>query len=171
MSTRFARSLVVLATLGAVAVPAAAGPGKRRAPARKKPAAAAVEVDRAPLKKARAADCGDGFDLSRSRRSAPPSGDAIPVVELRALTDAQVGSVVKDRRADVEYCWLRVPADHRAATTAVLRFAIDSTGEVTAADVTGVPAAARTCIATAAAAWTFPAADVASDVEYAIELR
>jgi hypothetical protein len=78
---------------------------------------------------------------------------------------------VKDRRDDLEYCWLRVPAARRDATTAVLKLAVDPTGAVTTAGVSGVPPEARGCIASAAAAWTFPDADVASDVEYAIDLR
>jgi hypothetical protein len=159
-------ALVVLAGLGAVAVPAVAGPRK------KKPGVSTFTTAVAPMKKSTQADAGESFVLARpGRAAATPAGDAAPIVELRGLSTAQVGAVVKAGRADLEACWLRVPAAQRGATTAVLRFAIDATGAVTSADVAGVPAAARGCIAAAAAGWTFPAADIATDADYAIALR
>lgn len=161
-----AAALAVLASLGAVAVPAVAGPRKKKA------AVATFTTAVAPMKKSTQADAGDSFALGRpSRAAATPVGDAAPIVELRGLSTAQVGAVVKAKRTDLEACWLRVPAAQRGATTAVLRFAIDATGEVTSADVAGVPDTARGCIAAAAASWTFPAADIATDADYAIALR
>lgn len=164
-------ALVVLASLGVVAAPAVAGPRKKKAAA----ATGAVSTFTtavAPIKKSAHTDYGDSFVLSRpGRAAASPLGDAAPIVELRGLSTAQVGAVVKANRIDLEYCWLRLPAAQRAATTAVLRLAIDTAGSVTTADVTGVPDAARGCIASAADGWSFPTADIATDVDYAVDLR
>src|SRR4029079_18266426 len=115
-------ALVVLASVGVVAAPAVAGPRKKKA--------ASV----APMKKSAHTDYGDSFALSRpGRAAATPMGDAAPIVELRALSTAQVGAVVKANRIDLEYCWLRLPAAQRTATTAVLKLAIDTAGSVTTA--------------------------------------
>ena len=163
-------ALVVLASFGVARAPAVAGPKK------KKPAPAATvstfTTAVAPIKKSAHTDYGDAFVLSRPvRAAATPLGDAAPIVELRGLSTAQVGAVVKANRIDLEYCWLRLPAAQRTATTAVLRLAIDTSGSVTTAEITGVPDAARGCIASAADGWSFPTADIATDIDYAVDLR
>jgi hypothetical protein len=168
--------LGALTVTAATAAPAVAGTGKRKPATRKKAITAdkpaPVDTFALPASHPHRADTGAAFDLSRpSRQASIPAGDGAPVVELRGLSAGQVGDTVRARLADVDYCWLRVPRGKRAATTAVLRFSIDAAGTVTTAGVDGVPADARACIAAAAATWTFPAADVGTEADYAIDLH
>ena len=90
----------------------------------------------------------------------------------RALSQAQVGEVVKQRRDDVEFCWASLAITERMPCTAVLKLAIDPQGNVTSAKVGGdAPSAVSRCLGDAAARWTFPTAEVKSDVQYPIVLR
>ena len=161
-------ALVVLATAG-LAAPALAG--KPRASSSRKKAATVEKAER--VKKpvpAPVIDYGESYGL-KPRSSALPV-EAAPVVELAGLSQAQVGQVVKDRLADLDYCWSRMLTGERVPGTAVLKLSIEMTGEVAAIDVGGdVPDGACSCIETAAKRWTFPATSIASDVEYPVSLK
>ena len=123
---------------------------------------------KAPPKKP---NCGESFDLA-PRHAALPS-EAEHVVAKKTLTDGQIANVVKAKLADVQYCWNRLPAAQRKAdATAILKLAIDATGEVETVDVGGlVSQDAQRCIAVAAAKWQFPVADELGEFEYAVALR
>jgi hypothetical protein len=157
-------ALVVIATVG-LAAPALAGKPRPSSSHRRKPVVERVEKGKKP-----AIDFGESYGLA-GRKAALPV-EAAPVVELVGLTQVQVGEVVKARLADLDYCWSRMLTGERVPGTAVLRLSIDMTGAVTATDVGGdVPDDARRCIAAAARRWTFPAAAIASDVEYPVTLK
>jgi hypothetical protein len=116
-------------------------------------------------------NCGEHYDLA-PRHVTTPSGDAA-LVAKKVLTQGQVATVVKAKLADVQFCWNRLPAVQRKAdTTAILKLAIDATGEVETVDVGGpVPQDASRCIQLVAAKWQFPVADQSGDFEYAVALR
>jgi hypothetical protein len=120
-----------------------------------------------PLKKP---NCGESFDLAPRHAALPAEAEH---VAKKLLTDGQVATVVKAKLADVQYCWNRLPAGQRKTdATAVLRLAIDATGEVETVDVGGlVSQEAQRCIAVAAAKWQFPVADELGEFEYAVALR
>jgi hypothetical protein len=159
-------ALVVLATAGLTA-PALAGK-PRASSSRKKPVT--VEKAERARKPAPVIDYGESYGL-KPRSTALPA-EAAPVVELAGLSQAQVGQVVKDRLADLDYCWSRMLTGERVPGTAVLKLSIEMTGEVAAIDVGGdVPDGACACIETADRRWTFPTAAIASDVEYPVTLK
>jgi hypothetical protein len=159
-------ALLVLATAGLTA-PALAG--KPRASSSRKKAATVEKVEKP--RKAPVIDYGESYGLTRNRKTALPV-EAAPVVELAGLSQAQVGVVVKDRLADLDYCWSRMLTGERVPGTAVLKLSIEMTGEVAGIDVGGdVPDGACSCIETAARRWTFPAAAIASEVEYPVTLK
>jgi hypothetical protein len=93
--------------------------------------------------------------------------------EPKSLSDAQVAAVVKSHLDEVNACWKRLPPRERAADTqVVLALSIAPKGEICDMTlITDAPADARTCIADAVHRWTFPAAELASDIEYPIALR
>jgi outer membrane biosynthesis protein TonB len=157
----------ILATVGALAAPASAQ--KSRAPhaaaTDKKPEGFSIPV--------RAGGLGDAFDIG-PRRVALPVGDE-PAFARRAhgLSDGQVETVLKAHLADVEHCWNKQPASQRKTdTTAVLRLSVDAAGKVSSVEVAGeLPAGAPRCISAAVTRWTFPAMEIASQVETAVALR
>jgi hypothetical protein len=156
----------VIAALGVLSVPAMADK-----PTKKKSVAAKTKKAAPPPPVIR---YGESFDLSRpTRKAQKPVDEDIMEIAYRSVTAAQVGQVVKERAADLEYCWLRLPAAQRGAeTTAVLRFSIQATGSVAAVDVVGdVPGACTKCIVATASKWTFPEADTLSQVDYPITLK
>ena len=153
------RSLIALSTLATISLLSApALAEKRTSPSDKK-----VHRDR----------FGEGFDIG-PRHTALPGGEE-PALAQRphGLSDGQVAVVLKAHLAEVEYCWNKQPpARRRADTTAVLRLTVEATGKVSAVEVDGeLPAGAPKCIATAANRWTFPAAEIQSQVETAVALR
>jgi hypothetical protein len=115
-------------------------------------------------------NCGESFDLAPRHAALPTEAEH---VAKKTLTDGQVATVVKAKLADVQYCWNRLPAAQRKVdTTAILKLAIDATGEVETVDVGGlVSLDAQRCIAVAAAKWQFPVADELGEFEYAVALR
>jgi hypothetical protein len=151
-----------IAALGMLSVPAMADkPNKKKSVAAKS-------------KKAPVIRYGESFDLSRpARKAARPVDEDIMEIEYRTVSLAQVGKVIKDRAADLEYCWLRLPATHRKhETTALLRLSIHPTGTLASAEVLGqVPPACTKCILAQASKWTFPEADTLTTVDYPITLK
>ena len=149
-------ALSTLATLGLLSAPALAE--KRTSPSDKK-----VHKDR----------FGEAFDIG-PRHTALPAGEE-PARALRAhgLSDGPVSVVLKAHLAEVEYCWNKLPfAARRADTMAVLRLTVEASGKVSAVEVAGeLPAGTPKCIATAANRWTFPTAEIQSQVETAVALR
>jgi hypothetical protein len=161
-----ARIFAALATVGLLGAPVLAD--THHATSEKK---LIPDVGRPKAKKA--FNLGESYDLA-PRRAALPEGD-VPLLNARprALTDAQIGRVMKKQLADVEYCWNRLPAPARQTdTTAVLKLSVEINGIVSDVEVeSSVPASAQKCIAAAAGRWTFPVAETNSQVEYAVGLR
>jgi hypothetical protein len=161
--TKPAIALAILGVLGSTAVAGKPHPIHKKSHVATKPAPA-------PLKKP---NCGESYDLfAPSRHAATPAGD-VTLAAKKTLTQQQVDEVARTKLDDVEFCWNRLPAKQRKAdATAILKLAIDATGEVETVDVGGlVPAEASRCIAVAAAKWQFPVADQSGDFEYAVALR
>lgn len=106
------------------------------------------------------------------RESAKPTLDAIQVVP-KGLSQSQVATVVQSHMSEIQSCWSAVPKQLRVdACTADLKLSISDSGQVTDIELGGdVPASAHKCITSAISRWTFPSAEVKSDVEYGISLR
>ncbi|MBA3458814.1 MAG: hypothetical protein H0T46_02555 [Deltaproteobacteria bacterium] len=115
---------------------------------------------------------GDAYDvLKPGRRSALPA-EAEMVVIPRSLTSIQVGAVVKEKRADLDYCWQRLSIIDRVPSTAVLKLKIDVEGKVTSLSIGGdAPAVVNTCLKEAVPHWVFPEAETKSDVSYPVAFR
>jgi hypothetical protein len=152
--------LVVVGALGLLTTPALAKPKKKPMPEMK---------DKA--KKAPVLNLGDHYDLSPRRSSQPR--EEVDQIKPRGLTEAQVTSVMNKRVADVQHCWNKLPQAQRTdACTAMIKLSISDAGTVTAVELGGdVPAGAHKCITSAAARWTFPLAEIGSEIEYGISLR
>lgn len=174
MKPSLTKSALVIAVL---ATPALAGGGKapqKVAPAK---AAAAVEVQPAAKKLVESYDLGktslgEGYDvLKPGRRTALP-GEAEMVIIPRSLTQIQVGEVVKEKRAELDYCWQRLAVLDRMPSTAVLKLKIDATGNVTSLAIGGdAPAVVNACLKECVPHWTFPEAETKSDVAYPVAFR
>ena len=115
---------------------------------------------------------GDSYDvLKPGRRSALPA-EAEMVVIPRSLTSIQVGAVVKEKRADLDYCWQRLSIIDRVPSTAVLKLKIDVEGKVTSLSIGGdAPAVVNTCLKEAVPHWVFPEAETKSDISYPVAFR
>lgn len=116
-------------------------------------------------------DLGGSFDLGKRAKATPVGEEPDYVPRLKPLSDGQVAQVVKAKLPDVQYCWNRLPAAARQAdTTAVIKLSVEASGKVTAVNVEG-PKEAQKCISAAAARWTFPTAEIESEIETAVALR
>jgi len=115
---------------------------------------------------------GESYDvLKPGRRTALP-GEAEMVIVPRSLTQIQVGAVVKQRSAELDYCWQRLAILDRVPSTAVLKLKIDVNGVVTSMSVGGdAPAVVNTCLKETIPHWTFPEAETKSDVSYPVAFR
>lgn len=115
---------------------------------------------------------GDAYDvLKPGRRSALPA-EAELVVIPRSLTSIQVGAVVKEKRADLDYCWQRLSIIDRVPSTAVLKLKIDVEGKVTSLSIGGdAPAVVNSCLKEAVPHWVFPEAETKSDISYPVAFR
>lgn len=163
-------SILVLTTLGVLASPALAGKDR---PTTKKatPAPAAHKVDKGADKKAteitalKELDYGESYVLG-GRRTALPNAD-VETQEAKAVSDSQVGMVIRERVEELEYCWLRVPAKKRVASSAMMNLAIEATGAVAGVSLDGeLPRGVDRCIERAVMKWNFPAADKGCEVEH-----
>jgi hypothetical protein len=115
---------------------------------------------------------GESYDvLKPGRRTALP-GEAEMVIVPRSLTQIQVGEVVKEKRAELDYCWQRLGVLDRMPSTAVLKLKIDVSGNVTSLAVGGdAPAVVNACLKECVPHWTFPEAETKSDVAYPVAFR
>lgn len=180
------RVLFVSATVAALASPALAGKPRVANPA---PASAAVAtapaVAPAPaantlpaLAKKPVVDEVSKLDLGlayglKQRRAALPAeiSEETEQFDAKALTESQVGKIVRERSDELEYCWLRLPPAKRVVSAAILHLSIQGTGKVASVEVNGdMPAGVAKCITSAASRWTFPVADAATEVDHGIML-
>lgn len=115
---------------------------------------------------------GDTYDvLKPGRRSALPA-EAEMVVIPRSLTSIQVGAIVKEKRAELDYCWQRLSIIDRVPSTAVLKLKIDVEGKVTSFAIGGdAPAVVNSCLKETVPHWVFPEAETKSDVSYPVAFR
>ncbi len=115
---------------------------------------------------------GETYDvLKPGRRTALP-GEAELVIVPRSLTQIQVGEVVKERRAELDYCWQRLGILDRVPSTAVLKLKIDVSGNVTSLAIGGdAPAVVNACLKETVPHWAFPEAETKSDVAYPVAFR
>jgi hypothetical protein len=115
---------------------------------------------------------GQAYDLPQREHKKQLPQDGNEVAKPKSLTLAQVAAVAKQRHEEVAYCWDRLPPSQRIAGTAVLEFSIEPSGKVAELAIAGdAPDAAVSCLSDCARRWAFPAADVASQLEYPIRLR
>jgi hypothetical protein len=115
---------------------------------------------------------GESYDvLKPGRRTALP-GEAELVIVPRSLTQIQVGEVVKEKRAELDYCWQRLGVLDRVPSTAVLKLKIDVSGNVTSLAISGdAPAIVNACLKECVPHWAFPEAETKSDVAYPVAFR
>ncbi len=151
-----------LVSVAAVAAPTDAAP----APAKK------VDLEAAAADAERALARAAAFELTADRSASSPTGDAAPEVELRPLTQDEIGRTIQARADELGYCWLKVPASKREALSVGLAFTIQPEGAVAAVKVVGeAPAKFSSCVTAVAKRWTFPHADTATEVEYPLMLQ
>jgi len=111
---------------------------------------------------------GESFELKGRFASRPRDID--PAI-VKNVVERQPGRVLKDRMADLEYCWLKLPAGKRVASAAMLRVTVEAEGTVTQARVDGeLPAGVARCITSAAQRWVFPVAEARVEIEHGITL-
>ncbi|MDX2086757.1 MAG: hypothetical protein SFX73_02850 [Kofleriaceae bacterium] len=145
-------------------------------PARSKPrAVASAAVEQSPIVLSKdikvTGEFGKDFTLGlrRATEVAVAETDKGPA---RTVTESAVGKVVRERSEELEYCWLRVPAAKRTASSAVLKLMIEASGSVAGASLEGeVPAGVTKCIEAAAAKWTFPAEDEGCEIEHGLSFN
>ncbi len=115
---------------------------------------------------------GESYDvLKPGRRGALPA-EAELVIVPRSLTQIQVGEVVKEKRAELDYCWQRLGILDRVPSTAVLKLKIDISGNVTSLSIGGdAPAVVNACLKETVPHWAFPEAETRSDVAYPVAFR
>lgn len=110
---------------------------------------------------------GESFELKGRYASRPR--DVEPAIVKNVI--ASQPRVLEDKIADVEYCWLKLPAAKRVASAAVLKVTIEAAGTVTSAHVEGrLPAGVGKCITSVATRWSFPVGDARSEIEHGITL-
>lgn len=161
-------ALLTLGTLGALSAPALAD--RPAATKRVAERATPVVVERTTVASRAKPKLGESFAL-KERRVALPTTEEAEVSGVRTLRADEIRDVIARGMSDVEYCWLKLPADRRIAGAAMLHLTVDPIGTVASARVEGsVPAGVRACIAKVAARWHFPACDTRSEIEHGITL-
>ncbi|MBA3455831.1 MAG: hypothetical protein H0T42_22230 [Deltaproteobacteria bacterium] len=162
------KTILLLTAVAALASPAFAGKPRSTTPSTSKRAVigAIKKAPEAPMPKM---NFGESYILG-ARTSAEPTSSE-PTHDAKSVSDSQVGQVVRDRVEELEYCWLRLPASKRVATSATLHLAIEASGAVAGVTVDGVlPAGMSKCITAAASKWTFPSADSGCEIEHGISM-
>lgn len=108
-----------------------------------------------------------------ARKVADQPKEEVQQIVPRGLSQPQIVDFMNAHTDDIQLCWNKLPASHRAeAATALLRLAVSDQGKVTDVEVDGdVPAGVHKCITSAVARWQFPIAEAATDIEYGISLR
>lgn len=149
-----ARIVVAAALLGSLASPALADQGIIR--------------DKRAFPKL---NCGESFVLGARQKQVP--AEAAPVEKPKTLSEAQIAEVMKSHLEDVHYCWNRLPAKLRAQDASVmLSLSIAPKGDVLDTTTRGdAPSEAKACLAAAARRWAFPAAQIASEIEYPVAMH
>lgn len=176
MKAILASVLVPLLAQTALAKPAApppARPAPPPAPAKKASVDKLGKLDkldrRAEVDEVSKLDLGFSYGL-KQRAADVPEPDA-ETFEAHGLKDNQVGAIVRERAEDLEYCWLRLPRAKRVVSAAILHLSIEASGKVATVEVNGdLPAGVGKCITTMANRWTFPAADVGTEIDHGIML-
>jgi hypothetical protein len=159
------KTILALTTIGVLTSTASAG-GPRPTPTKKPAVSATTKKLEATLKQL---DYGQSYVLG-ARRAVEVTADT-EKVEAKSISESAVSKVIKDRVDELEYCWLRLPAAKRVASSAVIHFAIEASGTVAGVDIEGtLPAGVGKCITAAASKWTFPSADSGCEAEHAISL-
>ncbi len=116
---------------------------------------------------------GEGYDPLKPRSARHPrvadTPSVRPVIESeRAHAN---GRSLYDKVRDVEYCWLRVPARRRVATSATLHVTVEPMGNVSSVRVDGeLPRGVARCMSKVGSRWRFAVADTRSELEQAIML-
>jgi hypothetical protein len=183
------KTALVIAVLATPALAGGKAPLNLKRAAKAKLGLAAVKPDKAPApvgdelksepKKADSYDLGkvslgESYDVlkpGRAQRTALP-GEAELVIVPRSLTQIQVGAVVKEKRAELDYCWQRLAILDRVPSTAVLKLKIDASGAVTSLVVGGdAPAVVNACLKETVPHWAFPEAETKSEVSYPVAFR
>jgi hypothetical protein len=115
---------------------------------------------------------GESYDVLKPGRRAALPAEAEMVIVPRSLTQIQVGEVVKEKRAELDYCWQRLGVLDRVPSTAVLKLKIDVNGNVTSLAIGGdAPAVVNACLKETVPHWAFPEAETKSDVAYPVAFR
>jgi hypothetical protein len=116
-------------------------------------------------------NCGENYVLG-AHKNAVPEADK-QVAKPKSLSDAQVADVMKKHADEIQYCWNRLPAKLRASdASVVVSLSVAPKGDVVDKTLVGdAPQEAKACIAGLIERWQFPAAELASDVEYPLALR
>jgi hypothetical protein len=130
-----------------------------------KPGAKKLKPAKAPVAK-----LGKGYVLGRHTSDCPSAQDTERVVP-KSLSRAQVASVVEAHKGDIQLCVSMAPASLRVNEVA-LSLSISETGSVSDLAVpAGLAAVTHNCISAAVSKWSFPVAETASELDYAIALR
>lgn len=141
--------LVSLSLVGALAGAAAADRSKPSKTPSKKP------------------NFGESFELKSRFASRPRAIDPTIVKNV----EVQSTRAIKDKIGDVEYCWLRLPANRRLASSAILRLTVEAAGHVSSVRIDGaLPAGVAKCISTVAGRWTWAPEDSRSEIEHGVTL-
>lgn len=129
--------------------------------------AVAKKPEKAPVMK-----MGANYVLG-ARKVADQPKEEVQHIVPKGLSQPQIVDFMNMHSDDIQLCWSKLPASHRAeSATALLRLAVSDQGKVTDVEVDGdVPAGAHKCIASAVARWQFPIAETSTDIEYGISLR
>ena len=117
-------------------------------------------------------NCGESYVLG-AHKNAVPVADKEAVAKPKSLSDSQVAEVMKNHLDEIQYCWNRLPAKLRSSDASVmLSMSVAPKGDVVDKTLVGdAPQEAKACIAGLIERWQFPAAELASDVEYPLALR
>jgi len=116
-------------------------------------------------------NCGENYVLGAHKNQVPVADTQ--VAKPKSLSDSQIAEVLKNHLEDINYCWNRLPAKLRASDASLmLSLSVAPKGDVIDKTLVGdAPAEAKSCIAKVVEGWAFPAAELASDVEYPVALR
>jgi hypothetical protein len=158
LTNRAARFVVAATLLAAAATPVLADKGIGRTD----------KTDKNAFPKL---NCGESYVLGAHKNQVPVADTQ--VAKPKSLSDSQIAEVLKNHLEDIQYCWNRLPAKQRSSDASLmLALSVAPKGDVIDKTLVGdAPAEAKSCIARVVDGWTFPAAELASEVEYPVALR
>ena len=164
MKTSHIALTIALTTVGTLSTADAKKPKVPKPPVEK---SALVMVKDIEIK----GETGEDFVLGL-RRAAEVSVNDADKAPVRVVGETAAAKVIHERSAELEYCWLRVPAAKRTASSAMLKLMIEASGAVALADLDGeLPAGVAKCITTVASKWTFPAGDEGCEIEHGLSIN